>query len=80
VEVSSPEVYGNVSEKFARKIYGVWRTQGGGNHPPLGSSRDIIYRSWPNKFFIVNGTFSWCFLRNQEKRVGLLFRTWNANE
>jgi len=34
VEVSSPEVDGSVSEKFARKKYGVWKTQGGGNHPP----------------------------------------------
>jgi len=39
VEVSSPEVYGSVSEKVARKKYGVWKTQGEvGNHP-LGSSR-----------------------------------------
>jgi len=29
VDVSSPEVYGSVSEKFARKKYGVWKTQGG---------------------------------------------------
>jgi len=27
--VSSPEVYGSVSEKIARKKYGVWKTQGG---------------------------------------------------
>jgi len=33
VEVSSPEVYGSASEKFARKKYCVWKT-GGVNNPP----------------------------------------------
>jgi len=34
VEVSSSEVYGSVSEKFARKKYGVLKTQGMVTTPP----------------------------------------------
>jgi len=38
VEVSSPEVYGIVSEKCARKNM-AFEKHRGGNQPPLGSSR-----------------------------------------
>jgi len=38
VEVSSPEVYGCVSETFSWKQYGVWKTHGGGNHRPRSST------------------------------------------
>jgi len=34
VEVISPEAYGSVSEKCARKKYGFWKTHEGGYHPP----------------------------------------------
>jgi len=43
VEVSSPEVYVSVSETFARKKYGVCKTQGGGNHP-LSVVRGLIWK------------------------------------